>query len=74
MTWQQIYDARAAGQSLSDVAKSKGIGDQKLIDAMVAGQLRRRTQNPHRILIKSLQVGDMLGIERVTIDYFRRHE
>lgn len=38
MTWQQIYDARAAGKTLSDIAKSKGISDQKLIDAMLAGQ------------------------------------
>jgi hypothetical protein len=38
MTWQQIYDARVSGKTLSDIAKSKGISDQKLIDAMLAGQ------------------------------------
>jgi len=38
MTPQQIDDARASGKTLSDLAKSKGISDQKLIDAMLAGQ------------------------------------
>ncbi len=38
MTPQQIYDARASGKTLSDLAKSKGITDQQLIDAMLAGQ------------------------------------
>jgi hypothetical protein len=38
MTWQQIYDARASGKTMSDIAKSKGISDQKVIDAMLAGQ------------------------------------
>ena len=38
MTPEQIYDARAAGKTLSDLAKSKGITDQQLIDAMLAGQ------------------------------------
>jgi Spy/CpxP family protein refolding chaperone len=38
MTWQQIYDARAAGKTLSDIAKSKGISDQKVTDTMLASQ------------------------------------
>ena len=38
MTWQQIYDARVSGKTMSDIAKSKGISDQKVIDAMLAGQ------------------------------------
>jgi len=38
MTWQQIYDARTSGQTMSDIAKSKGISDQKVIDAMLTGQ------------------------------------
>jgi hypothetical protein len=38
MTWQQIYDARASGKTMSEIAKSKGISDQKVIDAMLAGQ------------------------------------
>ncbi len=38
MTPQEIYDAHASGKTLSDLAKSKGITDQQLIDAMLAGQ------------------------------------
>lgn len=38
MTWQQVYDARVSGKTMSDIAKSKGITDQQLIDAMLAGQ------------------------------------
>jgi hypothetical protein len=38
MTAEQIYAERTAGKTLSDIAKSKGITDQKLIDAMLAGQ------------------------------------
>jgi len=38
MTVQQIYDARAAGKTLSALAKEKGVTDQQLIDAMLAGQ------------------------------------
>ncbi|OGO75542.1 MAG: hypothetical protein A3K45_05495 [Chloroflexi bacterium RIFOXYC12_FULL_59_14] len=38
MTPQEIYDAHAAGQTLSEIAKAKGITDQQLIDAMLAGR------------------------------------
>lgn len=38
MTPGQIYDAYAAGKTLSALAKEKGITDQQLIDAMIAGQ------------------------------------
>jgi len=38
MTQEQIYTERAAGKTLADIAKEKGITDQQLIDAMLAGQ------------------------------------
>ena len=38
MTEEQIYTERAAGKTLADLAKEKGITDQQLLDAMTAGQ------------------------------------
>ena len=38
MTPEQIYAERAAGKTMSDIAKAEGITDQALIDAMLAGQ------------------------------------
>jgi hypothetical protein len=38
MTQDQIYAERAAGKTLSDIAKEKGITDQQLIDAMLASR------------------------------------
>jgi hypothetical protein len=38
MTEEQIYTERAAGKTLADIAKDKGITDQQLLDAMQSGQ------------------------------------
>jgi hypothetical protein len=38
MSQEQIYTERSAGKTLSDIAKEKGVTDQQLIDAMLAGQ------------------------------------
>jgi len=38
MTQDQIYAERSAGKTLSDIAKEKGVTDQQLIDAMLAGR------------------------------------
>ncbi len=38
MTREQIRTERAAGKTLSQIAKEKGITDQQVIDAMLAGQ------------------------------------
>ena len=38
MTKEEIYSERAAGKTLSEIAKEKGVTDQQVIDAMVAGQ------------------------------------
>lgn len=38
MTSEQIYTERAAGKTLVDIAKEKGVTDQQLLDAMLAGQ------------------------------------
>jgi len=38
MTRDEIYAERAAGKTLSEIAKEKGVTDQQVIDAMVAGQ------------------------------------
>lgn len=38
MTQDQVYAERSAGKTLSDIAKEKGITDQQLIDAMLAGR------------------------------------
>lgn len=38
MTPEQIYAERAAGKTLSQIAKQKGVTDQQLIDAIVAGR------------------------------------
>jgi len=38
MTQEQIYTERAAGKTLADIAKEKGVTDQQLLDAMLAGQ------------------------------------
>ncbi len=37
MTPQQIYAERSAGKTLSEIAREKGVTDQQLIDAMLAG-------------------------------------
>lgn len=38
MTQEEIYAERAAGKTLSEIAAEKGVTDQQLIDAMLAGQ------------------------------------
>lgn len=38
MTREEIYSERAAGKTLSEIAKEKGVTDQQVIDAMVAGE------------------------------------
>jgi hypothetical protein len=38
MTPEQIYAERSAGKTLAEIAKDKGVTDQQLIDAIVAGR------------------------------------
>jgi hypothetical protein len=38
MTQEEIYAERTAGKTLSEIAAEKGVSDQQLIDAMLAGQ------------------------------------
>jgi hypothetical protein len=38
MTTEEIYAERNAGKTLSDIAKEKGITDQRVIDVMLAGR------------------------------------
>lgn len=38
MSTEDIYAERSAGKTLADIAKEKGVTDQQVIDAMLAGQ------------------------------------
>lgn len=69
MTWQQIYDARASGKTLSDIAKSKGISDQKVIDAMLAGQKSVIDQALKDSCITQAQADWMLARMKATLPF-----
>ncbi len=44
MTPQDLYSEHSAGKTLSDIAKEKGVTDQQVIDAMLAGRREVVTQ------------------------------